>query len=677
MFDLDLTHINTEYFRQPALEWIKNYRNTGNGFYIDAPKHSYEWTKYWDEQEYYCREGYSVGGIKITGEHYFYLNFCQIQLKDFGGEVVKTKRKVEKKVTFPDFWDSDWFYFTECALAREAGQHMLILKPRRRGYSYKNAAKCAYNYTFYKKSTSLIIAEQSGYSEETMGMAVNYLDFLLKYTDFGKNRQFLNKPAEVVEASYQEIMPDGTKIKAGYLSKIMALTSKNNPNVARGKDANVILFEEAGTFTNLKATYKAAQPTVEEGLGVSGQIFVFGTGGDFSGGMVDFDDMFYNPEPYNFRSYANIWEDGMELNRIGYFLPDYYSKGGFITAKGESLIDEAKQNIDTKIETLKRTSKDANAVDSFLAEFPRTPKEAFIKASSNIFPKAELNAQINYIKSSKINESLGVCGILSDGEEGVKFEPSEKVKPIDSFPLKKDSDREGCFIQYQAPYRDNGRVPDNLYYIGHDPYGVDSSKGESLGSLFVLKQANNLSQPDDLIVAEYVARPSGGQDEYNRIMFMIARYYNCKVGFENDRGNVIQYARTHKLLSWLQDEQDIYDKGEKVSNGLGRSYGMSMSNLKKKQQGALYLRDWLLTKRGIDVNGKAKLNLNLIYSVPLLEELIKFDYDGNFDRVSSLLIAMYYQKQIAPKGIEVPNYIYNTDSFFSRLHSLGNMESNY
>jgi len=158
---------------------------------------------------------------------------------------------------------------------------------------------------------------------------------------------------------------------------------------------------------------------------------------------------------------------------------------------------------------------------------------------------------------------------------------------------------------------------------------------------------------------------------------MIARYYNCKVGFENDRGNVIQYARTHKLLSWLQDEQDIYDKGEKVSNGLGRSYGMSMSNLKKKQQGALYLRDWLLTKRGIDVTGKVKLNLNLIYSVPLLEELIKFDYDGNFDRVSSLLIAMYYQKQIAPKGIEVPNYVYNTDSFFSRFHSLGNMESNY
>lgn len=681
MFNLDLTYVNTNEFRRPALEWLKNFYSTGDGFYINAPKGSYEWIKYWDEQEYYCKNGYSVGGVRITGEHYFYLNFCQIQLKTgFGSEVIKSRKKVDKVVTFPDFWDSDWYYFIECELARTEGQHMLILKPRRRGYSYKNAAKCAYNYTFFRKSTSLIIAEQSGYSEETMGMAVSYLDFLLKYTDFGKNRQFVNKPSEIVEASYQEIMPDGTKVKSGFMSRIMALTSKNNPSVARGKDANVILFEEAGTFTNLKATYNATLPTVQEGLGVSGQIFLFGTGGDFSGGIVDFDEMFYNPEPYNFRCYQNVWEEGMELTKIGYFLPDYYSKGGFITDQGVnggiSEIEPAKLHIEAEIEKLKRTSKDSSAVDTFLAEFPRTPKEAFIKASSNIFPKAELNAQINYLKSSKMDSTLGVCGFLSDNEGFVTFTPSDKAKPIEQFPLK-GSDREGCFIQYQRPFTNNGRVPDNLYYIGHDPYGVDSTKGESLGALFVLKQTNNVSQPDDLIVAEYVARPSAGQDEYNRQMIMIARYYNAKIGFENDRGNVIQYCRTNKCLSWLQEEADIYDKGEKVSGSLGRSYGMSMSNLKKKQQGALYLKDWLLSKRGIDDRGNHKLNLNMIYSIPLLEELIKFDYEGNFDRVSAMIIAMYYQKQIETKPIDTPEYIYDTDPFFNRFHSLGELDNKY
>jgi hypothetical protein len=102
-----------------------------------------------------------------------------------------------------------------------------------------------------------------------------------------------------------------------------------------------------------------------------------------------------------------------------------------------------------------------------------------------------------------------------------------------------------------------------------------------------------------------------------------------------------------------------------------------MSNLKKKQQGTIYLRDWLLSKRGIDAKGNHKLNLNMIYSVPLLEELLKFDYEGNFDRVSALLIAMFYQKQIESKAIDKPNYVYEADPFFNRFHSLGNLDSNY
>ena len=67
----------------------------------------------------------------------------------------------------------------------------------------------------------------------------------------------------------------------------------------------------------------------------------------------------------------------------------------------------------------------------------------------------------------------------------------------------------------------------------------------------------------------------------------------------------------------------------------------------------------------------------MIYSVPLLEELLKFDYEGNFDRVSALLIAMFYQKQIENKAIDKPNYVYEADPFFNRFHSLGNLDSNY
>ena len=38
------------------------------------------YTEYWDEQLKRCREGYEVGGHKITGHHYSYLNFSEIQI---------------------------------------------------------------------------------------------------------------------------------------------------------------------------------------------------------------------------------------------------------------------------------------------------------------------------------------------------------------------------------------------------------------------------------------------------------------------------------------------------------------------------------------------------------------------------------------------------------------------
>jgi hypothetical protein len=108
MFNLDLKHINTEEFRPEAIRFENTRRKHGTGFYIDAPKGSIEYKNYWSLQKHYCQHGYSVGGVKITGEHYFYLNFCQISLKitkkiTDATELVNKRTKVETAVTFPDF----------------------------------------------------------------------------------------------------------------------------------------------------------------------------------------------------------------------------------------------------------------------------------------------------------------------------------------------------------------------------------------------------------------------------------------------------------------------------------------------------------------------------------------------------------------------------------------------
>ena len=682
MFELDLKHINTELFRPEALKFLENEKKhgTGNGFYTSAPKGSIEYKNYWNLQKHYCTTGYSVGSVKITGEHYFYLNFCQISLKlsakaSSVEELTSKKKRVLTATTFPDFWDSDWYYFTECKKAEDLGLHMIVLKPRRRGYSYKNAAKCAHTYTFSKQqANSLILAEDKKYSEETMRMAVSYLDFLNRYTGFGRQRQHINKPREMVQASYEEITADGRKLPGGSMSRIMQYSTLNNPDVVRGKDARIILFEEAGSMSNLKATYTVTRPTVESGTSVSGQIYVYGTGGDFSGGMVDFEEMFYDPNTYGFLAYDNMYDEG-STTQIGYFLPDNYSKEGFISPQGISYYKEAETAIVAEREHLRRTTKDINIVDKMICENPLKPSEAMLKMGTNIYPKAEINRQIARIKGNGHLKNLGITGFLEQTETGgVKFNPSIDVKPILNFPYKPDVDGEGCVIQYQPPFKFENHIPKDLYFICVDPYAMDKdkskeiSKRDSLGAAYVMKRINNFSKPYDIIVAEYVARPKF-QDDFNRTLFLLSQYYNAKIVFENDRdGNILAYARTHKLLNWLEEELTVYDSNDQPKRKLGRNYGVSMSNIEVKKQAVNYFRDWLLAPREKNEDGEFELNLHKIYSIPLLEEILKFSYDGNFDRHSALLVAMLYKKELLLKPQVQANQksVYD-DEFFTNL----------
>jgi len=65
--------INSHLFEEQARHFMKH------GSYTNAPKGTFAYREFWNEQTRRCKEGYSVGGIRLTGEHYFYLNFSQIK----------------------------------------------------------------------------------------------------------------------------------------------------------------------------------------------------------------------------------------------------------------------------------------------------------------------------------------------------------------------------------------------------------------------------------------------------------------------------------------------------------------------------------------------------------------------------------------------------------------------
>jgi hypothetical protein len=170
-------------------------------------------------------------------------------------------------------------------------------------------------------------------------------------------------------------------------------------------------------------------------------------------------------------------------------------------------------------------------------------------------------------------------------------------------------------------------------------------------------------------VASYVGRPST-QDEYNRNLFLLAEYYNAKIGFENDRGDVVGYAKRYNKLHWLEEKFEILEKKQRYQSRsrktTSRPYGMSMNSQSRKNQAEIYLKQWLLTPVAKYSDGSQKLVLHTILDPALLEELVKYHPDGNFDRISALFVGMYHLKELESQNSAPTTGVEKHDDFFER-----------
>ena len=696
--------INSKIFREEALKFQKNKT------YTAAPYGTPDWMEYWETQLDRCIKGYSVfeeDGTehKITGHHYFYLNFTQIQIVKFEDD--DESAAAEKISQNPDFWDGDYDYFWSLEIARyglctknsqvpstpeerkewnhlnkelkkikksnynykkdetykklkeqrdtisnnilnrlglrvkphldylDGGYHMIVGKSRRKGYSYKDGAICANVYNTVRKAQVIIGAFEKKflYPKGTMGMASDYLNFLNEHTGWAKSRDYTDK-VDHKKASYRENV-NGTYIEKGYQSEIFALTFKDNPDAARGKDGKLFLLEEAGAFPNLKDSFNAIAPGLTAGAFITGQIIIFGTGGDMESGTVDYADMFYNPAAYRLLPFVNIWDENAENTTCGFFHPVTWNMEGFYDDQGNSDIEGA-----TEFELERRRQKmeaasSSTIVEKHMQEYPFSPSEAFLTVSTNNFPVVELRNQLNRVKAENLHLSKGTPVYLTREEGKVIAKPDleNKLKPIYTYKVKQD-DISGCPIIFEYPVPN---PPKGLYKIGFDPYQQD--EGTSLAAIYVYKSIHSGTYSKNIIVAEYVGRPQEA-DDVSRIASMLADLYNAEIMHENEVSHVKNYFRRIKRLDQLALQPDtVISKNVKASK-VSRVYGMHM-NEQLKDAGEKYIKDWLLQVRDYDENGNAILNLETIYSIGLLEELIQYNRKGNFDRVMAFMQVMF------------------------------------
>ncbi len=624
--------------------------NTLENRYTNAIPGTTEYKEFWSEERRRCIEGYEVDNIRISGEHYFYLNYCQIDKYD---EASKTKQ-----LGFPNFTLMDYYWFLElekCEYPERFGlddserKGIILAKARRKGWSFKNAAGLAWKYTFFKKSYCIIASYLKDYAEATFKMTSQMLNFLNEYTEF-RHPRLVDKQNEI--ESGWILKHNGQDIKKGYRSVIKTMTFKDSGFKSVGKSATRMIFEEAGLFENLIQAYTASEPLFREGTNMIGIPIIFGTGGDMDKASQDFHKMFYNPGKYGLAEYSNIYDENVE-GKCGLFIDEmWYRPGNFaiegtiykgVDANGNPNRWAAEVSLDR--ERAQKMGAKKRAYTELITQKCKTPKEAFMVPDGNIFPTQELYNRLARLKSEDHYKAIGTQGRLffSDSKlaiNGVEFAPDFKLSPIHSFPLKDSDEREGCIVIYEPPIEVDGQVPPGLYIIGHDPFAVDSEEAESLGATFVLKTTKYLKHGFNEIVAAYVGRPSGGNSmgQYNLELEKLSHFYgNAKIMFENDRGSVLDHFTKRKKLHLLADEP-----GTVLTKLTGKKWqgtrikGCSMGSEKMKQQGELYVYDWLLQERGKNNEDRVIYNLDLIPDVGLLEELIRYSRDGNYDRVSAL-----------------------------------------
>lgn len=680
--------VNTRYFSEAAIDWTRN-----GGKYTLAPTGSREYREYWEMQEARCRMGYSVGDTWITGRHYHQLNFAPMlklpdakvfamlkEMRDKHGKIGKVT--MEKVMEFPRFYEIGWEWNRFKFIGRNGGRFQNVVSPggknlcaakcRGAGFSYMEAADAVYNYTLIPGSLSYFFASTEQYltTDGILNKAKMMMDWTNVNIPYWAQNRMEHDTLMHMKASYRDAFGN----IRGNLSEIIG-TIVDNPNKTRGKRGIKIVFEEGGSFKRLKEALAVSIGAIQDGSVSIGQIVVFGTGGEEGPSIEGLEEIHDQPDVYNMLAFPNIWEEGMEHDTCGYFVPITKADIMFMDEDGNCDVEAATAK-QMEIREEKSKAKDPKELDRYKAEYPLVPKEVFQRLARNPFNVNEIRQQENYIlKSAAVQELIRYGMLVSSpegGENGMRFQimKKEDAKPLEDYPHDQRGDLEGCLTVVEKPYLDiNGNTPAGIYQIIFDGcYKDEADDMTSLWDTTVWKNYNQVSSiNENMPVAWDVSRPKDLQDAIRRL-FNLAQWYNGTIQGEIAGGGqaVLDYAKRHHLLHKLDFDLEITDNRE-ITEKKNRSYLMNMPT-EKKRMGLTYFINWMMEQRGIRDDGSPIYNVHKLLKLRLLRECRKFDGKKNADSISNAIVAMFSLKEKVTKLIQqaaVENDFYSRELFSS------------
>ena len=673
--------VNTELFNEAA----RTYQATGKytQFKVDSIPHRQFRRRECDRR----RNGFSApcwqnpdGSIEdvwITGGHYNFLNYTRMERTDESSVIVTEHGATAKKIySFPSFIDAQFWTWQIIEFCRRNGLHLIIDKTRRGGFSYIMAADSSNEVNLSKHKVVIHVAADNKYLIKQGGLsdfAVNNLKFFEEKTPF--KRGIYSPTTDSFKLGYR--MKNGVEADDSWSSSLLSVSANNNPDCAIGKDAVTIKVEELSTMQNFDEFMNVTEPTMTVGTRTTGTLMAWGTA--TAANMQIFEQNFYNPRAFGFMAFENVFDNDARNEVCGFFKSYAWGLEGEIDGvKGFDEDGNSNLRIGLKLAARERIEKKKTAKTfaeylNYLGQRALFPAESFSSASENIFSSEALNKFEDKLRVDNSYKFYTDGELFEDGTKKIYFKSNARIRIenpdmktydyIQGVPRRGNEDPHGCIRVWFAPEYEETYIGDRLirsilpgtYVAVYDPVGIDKDKKEitdrhSHNSIFVIEMPRERNGFKPKLCAAYYGRTER-LEEADEKFYRLCKWYNC-IGtglVEINRGETVSNFRKWKATKYLGYEP-LYVWDSAVKEKVSTSYGYNIGSGPKKLDGLRLLKEFLYEVIGKNVFGEDIYVFERFLDYQTILELKKFNAEGNFDRISSLILLGIYWKSIDIKG---------------------------
>lgn len=673
--------VNTELFNEAA----RTYQATGKytQFKVDSIPHRQFRRRECDRR----RNGFSApcwqnpdGSIEdvwITGGHYNFLNYTRMERTDESSVIVTEHGATAKKIySFPSFIDAQFWTWQIIEFCRRNGLHLIIDKTRRGGFSYIMAADSSNEVNLSKHKVVIHVAADNKYLIKQGGLsdfAVNNLKFFEEKTPF--KRGIFSPTTDSFKLGYR--MKNGVEADDSWSSSLLSVSANNNPDCAIGKDAVTIKVEELSTMQNFDEFMNVTEPTMTVGTRTTGTLMAWGTA--TAANMQIFEQNFYNPRAFRFMAFENVFDNDARNEVCGFFKSYAWGLEGEIDGvKGFDENGNSNLRIGLQLAARERIEKKKTAKTfaeylNYLGQRALFPAESFSSASENIFSSEALNKFEDKLRIDNSYKFYTDGELFEDGTKKIYFKSNARIRIenpdmktydyIQGVPRRGNEDPHGCIRVWFAPEYEETYIGDRLirsilpgtYVAVYDPVGIDKDKKEitdrhSHNSIFVIEMPRERNGFKPKLCAAYYGRTER-LEEADEKFYRLCKWYNC-IGtglVEINRGETVSNFRKWKATKYLGYEP-LYVWDSAVKEKVSTSYGYNISSGLKKLDGLRLLKEFLYEVIGKNEFGEDIYVFERFLDYQTILELKKFNAEGNFDRISSLILLGIYWKSIDIKG---------------------------